>query len=279
MSAPSLHGRTRPNVVGAVLAWGWLAIVLLPIYFIIVTSFRAQAVYYTENPLSIPANPTVAAYGRVLANDFLLYFANSVVVTVTAVVLLLLMAVAASYVIVRSVSPFARRTFSIFLLGLAIPMQATIIPVYYLIVQLGLYDTLWALILPSAAFALPITVLIIVTFMRDIPKELFESMRVDGASDMAMLWRLVLPLSKPALVTVGIYDALNVWNGFLFPLVLTQSSGMRVLPLSLWSYQGEFTTDIPAVLAAVVLSVLPLLAAYVVGRRQLVAGLTAGFGK
>ncbi|ROR97297.1 carbohydrate ABC transporter membrane protein 2 (CUT1 family) [Salana multivorans] len=279
MSAPSLHGRTRPNVVGAVLAWGWLAIVLLPIYFIIVTSFRAQAVYYAENPLSIPANPTVAAYGRVLANDFLLYFANSVVVTVTAVVLLLLMAVAASYVIVRSVSPFARRTFSIFLLGLAIPMQATIIPVYYLIVQLGLYDTLWALILPSAAFALPITVLIIVTFMRDIPKELFESMRVDGASDMAMLWRLVLPLSKPALVTVGIYDALNVWNGFLFPLVLTQSSGMRVLPLSLWSYQGEFTTDIPAVLAAVVLSVLPLLAAYVVGRRQLVAGLTAGFGK
>ncbi|WP_454293712.1 carbohydrate ABC transporter permease [Salana multivorans] len=273
------YGRTRPNVVGAVLAWGWLAIVLVPIYFIVVTSFRSQAVYYTENPLSIPASPTVAAYGRVLANNFLLYFANSVIVTVVAVALMLVMAVAASYVIVRSTTRTARRTFSIFLLGLAIPMQATIIPVYYLIVQLGLYDTLWALILPSAAFALPITVLIIVNFMRDIPKELFESMRVDGASDMAMLWKLVLPLSKPALVTVGIYDALNVWNGFLFPLVLTQSSSRRVLPLSLWSYQGEFTTDIPAVLAAVVLSVLPLLAAYIIGRRQLVAGLTAGFGK
>lgn len=221
----------------------------------------------------------MAAYGRVLANNFLLYFANSVIVTVVAVALMLVMAVAASYVIVRSTTRTARRTFSIFLLGLAIPMQATIIPVYYLIVQLGLYNTLWALILPSAAFALPITVLIIVNFMRDIPKELFESMRVDGASDMAMLWKLVLPLSKPALVTVGIYDALNVWNGFLFPLVLTQSSSRRVLPLSLWSYQGEFTTDIPAVLAAVVLSVLPLLAAYIIGRRQLVAGLTAGFGK
>lgn len=80
-------------------------------------------------------------------------------------------------------------------------------------------------------------------------------------------------------MTVGIYDALNVWNGFLFPLVLTQSSTKRVIPLSLWSYQGEFQTDIPAVLAAVVLSVLPLLAAYIVGRRQLVSGLTAGFGK
>ena len=80
-------------------------------------------------------------------------------------------------------------------------------------------------------------------------------------------------------MTVGIYQALQVWNGFLFPLVLTQSSGVRVLPLSLWSYQGEFSTNVPAVLAAVTLSVLPILAAYIVGRRQLVSGLTAGFGK
>ena len=158
-------------------------------------------------------------------------------------------------------------------------MQATIIPVYYLIVQLGLYDTLWALILPSVAFAIPITVLILVNFMRDIPKELFESMRVDGASEWKILLTLALPLTRPALVTVGIYDALNVWNGFLFPLVLTQSASKRVVPLSLWSFQGEFQTDIPAVMAAVVLSVVPLLAAYIVGRRQLVSGLTAGFGK
>lgn len=121
--------------------------------------------------------------------------------------------------------------------------------------------------------------LILVNFIRDVPKELFESMRVDGAGDWMILWRLVLPLTKPALMTVGIYDALTVWNGFLFPLVLTQSADMRVIPLSLWSFQGEFSTDIPAVLAAVVLSILPLLAAYIVGRRQLVAGLTAGFGK
>lgn len=271
--------RQRPNVIGGVLSWGWLVIVLLPIYYIVVTSLREQAVFYTENPLSLPSNPTFAAYQRVIANDFFVYFGNSVFVTVITVAILLAISVMASYVVVRSTSKFASRTFSMFLLGLAIPMQATIIPVYYLIVQLGLYDTLWALILPSVGFAIPITVLILVNFMRDIPKELFESMRVDGATDWKMLGALVLPLTKPALVTVGIYDALNVWNGFLFPLVLTQSSSRRVLPLSLWSYQGEFTADIPAVLAAVVLSVLPLLVAYIVGRRQLVAGLTAGFGK
>lgn len=94
-----------------------------------------------------------------------------------------------------------------------------------------------------------------------------------------MFRSLVLPLAKPAVVTVGIYDALQVWNGFLFPLVLTQSSEMRVLPLSLWAYQGEFTVNIPAVLAAVMLSALPILVLYIAGRRQLISGLTAGFSK
>ena len=185
----------------------------------------------------------------------------------------------ASYVIVRSRTRFSDRIFSLFLLGIAIPIQATIVPVYYLIVQLGLYDTLWALILPSIAFAIPISVLILTNFLRDVPKELFESMRVDGATDWQMLWRLAAPLSKPALVTVGIYDALNVWNGFLFPLILTQSADKRVLPLSLWNFQGSFSSDTPAILAAVVLSALPLIIAYAVGRRQMVAGLTAGVGK
>lgn len=275
----SRSSRTRPNVIGSVLAWGWLLIVLLPVYFIVVTSLRAQSMFYAENPLSIPSEPTLGAFRRVLDNNFMLYFGNSVFVTATTVAILLAVAVMASYVIVRSRTAFARRIFSLFLLGLAIPMQATIIPVYYLIVRMGLYDTLWALILPSVAFAIPITVLILVNFMRDIPRELFESMRVDGASEWVILRRLALPLTRPALVTVGIYDALNVWNAFLFPLVLTQSADKRVVPLSLWSYQGEFRTDIPAVLAAVVLSVMPLLAAYIVGRRQLVSGLTAGFGK
>ena len=94
-----------------------------------------------------------------------------------------------------------------------------------------------------------------------------------------MMWRLALPLVRPAVVTVAIYDALQVWNGFLFPLILTQSPDKRVLPLSIWTFQGEFSVNTPAILASVVLSSLPLLIAYMIGRRQLVAGLTAGFGK
>lgn len=273
------HGGQRPNVIGALFGWAWLLVAIVPIYYIVVTSLRTQADYYVENPLALPKNPTLRAYVSVFQNDFATYFMNSVIVTAATVAVVLVISFMASYVIVRARTRFSNRIFSIFLLGIAIPIQATIVPVYYLIVQLGLYDTLWALILPSIAFAIPISVLILTNFLRDVPRELFESMKVDGATDWQMLWRLAAPLSKPALVTVGIYDALNVWNGFLFPLILTQSANKRVLPLSLWNFQGSFSSDAPAILAAVVLSALPLIVAYVFGRRQMVAGLTAGVGK
>lgn len=269
----------RPNILGGAFGWFWLAITVVPIYYIVVTSLRPRADYYTENPLSWPSNPTLDAYQQVLEANFGTYFLNSVIVTVTSVVAVVAISLMAAYVVVRNRGIFSRRFFSLLLLGIAIPIQGTIVPVYYLIIQIGLYDTLWALILPSIAFAIPITVLILVNFLRDVPGELFEAMKVDGATDWRMLWQLVVPLSRPAIITVAIYDALNIWNGFLFPLILTQSSDKRVLPLSLWSFQGSFSVNVPAVLAAVVLSVLPLLAAYAIGRRQLVSGLTAGFSK
>ncbi|MBB2891200.1 carbohydrate ABC transporter permease [Flexivirga oryzae] len=277
--ARAAAARQRPNALGGALGFVWLILTIGPIYYVVVTSLKSQADYYSSNPLGIPSNPTLRAYRTVLQNDFLRYFFNSLLVAVVTVVVVVAISLMASYVIVRRSSAIARLSQRVFLLGIAIPIQATIVPVYYLIVQLGLYDTLPALMLPGIAFAIPITVLILVNYLRDIPAELYDSMHADGASDWRIFLSLVLPLSKPAITTVAIYDALNCWNGFLFPLILTQSENVRTLPLSLWSYQGEFNSDIPAVLAAIVLSCLPILAAYIVGRRQLVAGLTAGFGK
>lgn len=271
--------RRRPNLFGGVLGFVWLILTIGPIYYVVITSLKKQSDYYDSNPLGIPTDPTLDAYRTVLQNDFLHYFVNSVIVAVVTVAVVVAISLMASYVIVRRSSAIARLSQRVFLLGIAIPIQATIVPVYYLIVQLHLYDTLPALILPGIAFAIPITVLILVNYLRDIPGELYDSMHADGAGDWRTFMSLVLPLSKPAITTVAVYDALNCWNGFLFPLILTQSEDKRTLPLSLWSYQGAFNSDIPAVLAAVVLSCLPILAAYIVGRRQLVAGLTAGFGK
>ncbi|MGZ4626179.1 MAG: carbohydrate ABC transporter permease, partial [Kineosporiaceae bacterium] len=168
---------------------------------------------------------------------------------------------------------------ALFLMGLAIPIQAVIIPVYLIIIKLGLYDSLLALILPSIAFAIPLSVLVLSNFIRDVPKELFESMRLDGANEWRTLWSLAFPLTRPALVTVAIYNGLAIWNGFLLPLILTQSPDKRLLPLALWSFQGQYSVNVPAVLASVVLTTLPILILYVIGRRQLLSGLTAGFSK
>jgi raffinose/stachyose/melibiose transport system permease protein len=166
-----------------------------------------------------------------------------------------------------------------FLMGLAIPLQAVIIPIYLIIIRLKLYDSLLALILPSIAFAIPLSVLVLSNFIRDVPRELFESMHMDGATEWGILWRLTFPLTRPALVTVTIYNALGIWNGFLLPLVLTQSPEKRTIPLALVNFQGQFGVDVPAITASVTLTTIPIILLYAIGRRQLLSGLTAGFGK
>jgi len=268
----------RRNYLGGFFGWVWLAIIIIPVYYIVITTFKDQGAYFTQNPLGLPNPPTLTAYQQVVEAGIIRYFFNSVIVTVGAVIPLVLFSFLASYAIVRGESRLLRFSRSLFLLGLAIPLQATIIPLYLIITKIHMYDTLGALILPFIAFGIPLSVLILSNFIRDVPRELFESMRLDGCTDWQMAWRLAFP-PRPAIVTVSIYNGLNVWNGFLFALILTQSPERRVMPLALWAFQGEYQVNIPAVLAAVVLSTLPILILYILGRRQLLRGLTAGFGK
>jgi raffinose/stachyose/melibiose transport system permease protein len=269
----------RPYYGGAVASFIWLAIIIVPVYWIVITSFKPQSAYFTSNSM-LPAEPTLENYVAVLEADFLSYFSNSMIVTLGATVPAVLFSFMAAFAIVRGgTGRFLRISNTIFLMGLAVPLQAVIIPVYLIIIRMQLYDSLLALILPSIAFALPLSVLILANFIRDVPNELFESMRMDGASDWGTMWRLAFPLTRPALVTVSIYQGLHVWNAFLLPLILTESPERRVLPLALWVFQGEYGINVPAVLASVVLATLPILALYVIGRRQLLAGMTAGFSK
>jgi raffinose/stachyose/melibiose transport system permease protein len=275
------RGARRPNWLGGAAGWLWLLIVIVPIYWIVITSFKTQSNYFQTNPFAPPTEPTLDNYKVVLEADFARYFINSVIVSLGAIVPAVLVSFMAAYAIVRGAGDqwLLRSVNSLFLMGLAIPLQATIIPVYLIIIRLQMYDTLLAIILPSIAFAIPLSVLVLSNFIRDVPKELFDSMRVDGASEWATLRRLAFPLTRPALVTVSIYNGLAIWNGFLLPLILTQSPNQRTLPLALWTFQGQYSVNVPAVLASVVLTTLPILALYAIGRRQLLSGLTAGFSK
>ncbi len=271
--------RGTRNWLGGLAAWLWLAVVLIPIYWIVITSLKNQSDYFSANPLSL-AHPTLANYHAVLDTDFPRYFLNSVIVVLGTTLPALLISFMAAYAIVRAAtSRFLQVVNVLFLAGLAIPLQAVVIPIYLLIIRMHLYDSLLAIVLPSIAFAIPLSVLVLANFIRDVPKELFESMRLDGANDWRTLWSLAFPLTRPALVTVAIYQGLASWNGFILPLILTQSPDQRTLPLALSAFQGQFRVNIPAVLASVVMTVLPILVLYVIGRRQLVSGLTAGFSK
>lgn len=268
------------NWFGGAAGWLWLVIVLIPLYWIVVTSFKDQSAYFTQNPFALPSDPTMANYGLVIRSDFPRYFLNSVIVTVGTILPAVAISFMAAYAIVRGAgSRFLAGVNGLFLMGLAIPLQATIIPVYLLIIRMRMYDSLLAIILPSIAFSIPLSILVLTNFIRDVPKELFESMRVDGASEWGMLIGLALPLTRPALVTVSIYNGLGVWNGFLLPLILTQSPDKRTLPLALWTFQGQYSVNVPAVLASVVLTTLPIVILYALGRRQLLSGLTAGFSR
>ncbi|MGY1840151.1 MULTISPECIES: carbohydrate ABC transporter permease [unclassified Modestobacter] len=271
--------RERPNYLAGVLATLWLAIVAVPLYYLVAASFRTRTDYLSTNPLNPPADPTAENYSTVLQGGFPTYLVNTAIVTIATIAIVVGLCVPAAYAIARNTGPLVQRGFSIMLIGLAIPAQATIIPVYLLITQMRLYDTLLAVILPTAAYAMPVALLVMTNSLRDIPKELYEAQTLDGAGPFAVLRSLVLPLAKPAITTISVFTALNAWNGFLFPLVLTQSKDTRVLTLGLWDFQGQFGTNVPGLLAAVTLSVVPIFLLYLFGRRYLLGGLTAGFGK
>ncbi|NLT54748.1 MAG: carbohydrate ABC transporter permease [Actinomycetales bacterium] len=271
--------RQRPNLLAGLLALAWAFVIAVPLYYIIQSSLVTRSDYLSKTFLAWPTRPTLKNYQTALDSGFNRYLLNTAVVTVFTVAIVLVLAIPAAYAISRSRSRFVGRGFSMMLLGLAIPAQAVIVPLYLIITRIDQYDKLTGIILPTAAFSLPVAVLVLTSSLRDIPRELYEAMTLDGATVTRLLFTLVLPMSRSSITTVGVYTAIGAWNGLLFPLILTQSDSQRVLTLGLWKFQGQFGTDFPALLAAVVLSGLPILLLYLFGRRQLISGVTAGAGK
>ncbi|WP_150254171.1 carbohydrate ABC transporter permease [Nocardiopsis deserti] len=272
-------GRRRPNVLAGLGALVWLAVVGVPLYALLVATVQRSENYTSEGPLTPPTDPTLGNYVKAIENGVLGFVLNTAIVTVAVVAIVLVLASMTGFAVVRSRTRWTTGVFRMFLVGLAIPSQAVIIPVYLIIIELGLYDTLTAIVLPTAAFALPVCVLILVGSMRDISEELYEAMALDGAGPVRTFLQLVVPMSRSGLSTIGVYAALQAWNGFLFPLILTQSADNRLITMGLFEFQGEYRVDVPGMLAAVVLATLPLFLVYLFARRSLVRGMMGVGGK
>ncbi|GGY88347.1 carbohydrate ABC transporter permease [Streptomyces nitrosporeus] len=279
VSRPARRRKPLGNPVAGLGSLVWLLIVLVPLYTLVSASLMRQDQALNGDPLAVPTDPTFENYRTVLDSGFLSLLGNTALVAVATVAIVLVLSVPVAYVAVRTRSRLSSLAFRTFLLGVAIPAQAVIVPLYLMIGKMGLYDSLWAIILPTAAFAMPVAVLVLSGTMRDVSEEMYEAMALDGASPWRMLWQLAVPLSKAGISTVAIFSALQAWNGFLFPLILTQSEENRVLTLGLFNFMTQFGVNIPAVLAAIVLSVVPIFAVYLVARRALINGLMGVGGK
>ncbi|GAA3820998.1 carbohydrate ABC transporter permease [Streptomyces phyllanthi] len=271
--------RTRPNYAAGIAAFVWLLIIGVPLYALVNTAVQPQTTYTDKGPVSIPDAVTPANFHTVLDSGFLQYIWNTLVVAAATVAVVLALAIPISYTVVRGRGWMSRGVFRLFLLGLAIPSQAVIIPLFLIVNDLGFYDTLWGIILPTAAFALPVSVLVLSGGMRDISTELYEAMALDGAGPARTLVTMVVPMSKSAIATTSVFTALQAWNGFLFPLIMTQSEDTKLVTLGLYNFVSEYGANVPALLAAVLMSAVPILVVYLFARRALVAGLMGAGGK
>ncbi|NLX09984.1 MAG: carbohydrate ABC transporter permease [Chloroflexi bacterium] len=256
----------------------WMVIAGAPFYFMALTGFKERFELFSgKGVFAMPENPTWLNFEDVLTGgSFFNYLKNSVLIVAVSVALILIISLMASYVFARIRFRLNRPLFILIIAGLVIPLHVTLIPVYLFTRNIGLYDSLWALLGPYVAFNLPISIFILTEFMRSIPREMEEAAFIDGAGPIRSFLRIILPLASPGVATLAIYNAVVLWNEFVFAFVLITSTDQLTLPLAIWEYQGQYSMNIPAIMSVLTLSALPLILVYIVGQERVLKGMMVG---
>ena len=247
-------------------------ITVYPFLFIVMTSFKTQKEYF-GSAWGIPSSFCLDNFRLVLTGDFLRYFLNSIIVCVSAV---LVCSTMVSFAISKLRFKGAGLLFAVIMVGMMIPVHTTLIPIYVISKDLDIYNHLIALIGPYVSFSIPISTVIITQFFRDIPHEIEEAAIIDGCGPFSLYGRVIMPLAKPAVSTVVIYDILHTWNEFIYAMTLVDSKERMTLPVGLKNFYGEAAVNIPAIMCAVFISSLPVIIAYFSAQEQISNGLTQG---
>lgn len=249
---------------------------LYPILIMLLSAFKPTSEIYTS-PFGLPEAWDLRNLATIWRETrFLTYLGNSVLVTFGSLALMLTSGTLAAYALARYVFRGNEAIYLFFLAGLMVPLKLAVIPLFLELKALGLLDSRFGLMLVYAAMGLPSTVFILTGFLKALPLDLEEAARIDGASEVRILLRIMLPLARPALVIAGIHNAVPIWNDFFFPLVFIQSDDAKTLPQGLTVFMGEYATDWGVLFAGLTLSALPLTLLYIVLSRQFIAGLTSG---
>lgn len=275
MAKPSLT-RSNKHIGSHIVLSLWSLLVLFPIWTMVVNSFKLKLAIY-EDPFGLPKKWNFESYGSVFSDsDFLRYFQNSLIVTIGSIALVLILGSLASYAIVNWKTKQTRFIYILIIAGMMLPLKIGSIKLLEMVKNLGLLNSLLALFPIYIAMGLPIAIFVLTQFISDIPYELTEASVIDGATRFRIYWQIIIPMLKPALATVGIYNLVPFWNDLWFPLIFINREESKTLLLGVTRLFGQYQTDWSKVLAVLTLSAIPVIVLYLTMSKQFIKGLTAG---
>ncbi|MEV0665379.1 carbohydrate ABC transporter permease [Actinomadura luteofluorescens] len=261
------------------LVWVLGSFIVVPLLYAVVSGFKTTG-DLTTDPVGLPSPWKVSNYTGILSSgDFWRQLGNSVMIAVATTLLTVAASALAAFAFARYAFRGREFFFTLFAAGLMFPPAVAVLPLFVLLRSFGLLDDPLGVILPQAAFALPITIIILRSFFRTIPAELEEAAIMDGCSRFGFFWRILLPMARPALGTVSVLAIVTSWNNFFLPLLVLADPKWQTIPVGIQQFQGQYSTNYALVIAYIVLAMVPAIAFYAVAERQLIGGLTAGATK
>jgi multiple sugar transport system permease protein/raffinose/stachyose/melibiose transport system permease protein len=265
------------NVVLYGIISAWSVFVLLPVLWMVFASFKTRKEIFTD-PLGLPDKWNFDAYGRVWKVGLGQFIVNSAFVTTMSVGLIVVVSGMAAYVLARSDNKWMQVIYLTIVAGFAVPVTAVLVPLYQGLSAAGLLNNHFAIVLPYAAYGIPFTTILFYAFFLDFPRELEEAARLDGCSQLQIFFRVIVPLSGPAVASAAIFQAVFIWNEFLLAMMMLTRPALKTLPVGILQLQGEFTSDWPGIMAGLAIATLPILLIFVLLQKYFVRSL-AGLGK
>jgi len=248
--------------------------------WVIETSLKeSKELFVSRTPWDLPRHLHWANFPKAwVEGHFASYFMNSVIITLGSLAVILFCGALASYVVGYLNLPFSKPLSYYFLGGMTLPVQLAMLPLFFLVLKLGLFNTYTGLILLYSAGAMPFTVFVLSGFFAGLPKELHDAAEIDGASEWQTFRRVMLPLARPGLITAAIFNFLGIWNEYLYALVFITDERLKTLPLGLanLAINKQYDTDYGALFAGLVIVMVPTLLVYIALQKYLVKGLAAG---
>ena len=255
------------------------ALMLLPVYFGLMGGFKETG-QLSDNPLGLPDPWVFSNYKGILTSGtFWRQITNSTVIALATVFISLALSALAAFIFARFAFRGREVLVTLFAVGLMFPPAVAILPLFILLRSFGLLDNYLGVILPQAAFQLPLMIIILRSFFRAIPREVEEAATIDGCGTFRFFWRILLPMGRPALAVVAVLTLVVSWNNFFLPLVVFNNQDLWTLPVGLSQFKGEHSTDYARVLAYSIMAIVPAMAFYAVAERQIIGGITTGATK